>query len=146
MAVNIQNSKDFSFENLHQTEREVIMFCSKYNNLTTKATVHDLMEDVEKFSTNIIFKPDIPLHVQCRWLTAIANQPWLVPDNSSIAEVQVNSLLQYMSSSNLWVRSLACSLVRVFSGELNPNGEHIITQGMTQEARVKVVLKSLKFC
>ncbi|KAK3756004.1 hypothetical protein QZH41_013192 [Actinostola sp. cb2023] len=128
MAVNIQNSKDFSFENLHQTEREVILFCSKYNNRGSKATVHELMEDVDKFSAVSIFKSDIPLHVQCRWLTAIANQPWLIPNNSSIAEVQVNSLLQYMSSSNLWVRSLACSVVRVFSGELNPNGVHIITQ------------------
>jgi hypothetical protein len=131
MAVNIQNSKDFSFDNLYQTEKEVILFCSKYNNRATKATVHDLMKDVEQFSTVSIFKSEIPLHVQCRWLTAIANQPWLIPENNSSAEVQVNSLLQYMSSSNLWVRSLACSLVRVFSGELNPSGEHIVTQGLS---------------
>ncbi|XP_031566949.1 uncharacterized protein LOC116301917 isoform X2 [Actinia tenebrosa] len=95
MAVNIHNSKDFSFDNLYQTEKEVILFCSKYNNRPLKATVHDLMRDVEQFSTSSILKSEIPLHVQCRWLTAIANQP---------------------------------CLVRVFSGELNPNGEHIVTQ------------------
>ncbi|XP_048575434.1 uncharacterized protein LOC116616374 [Nematostella vectensis] len=129
MAVHVEStSTSQNTNNLYELEQEVMAFCSHYTSKVPKHSVHELMHDVEQFSNNLLSKLAVPLHVQCRWLTAIANQPWLIPESYASAEVQVNALLQYMSSSCVWVRSLACSLIRVFCIELNPRGEHILTQ------------------
>lgn len=85
------------------------------------------MKDAEKIQKNFS-SAGVPLNLECRLLTAVANHPCFLPENPLNAEVQVNSLLPYLSSPCPWVRSMACSLLRVFTSRLDPKGPHIETQ------------------
>ena len=106
---------------------EVVDFLHK---LQTKGqrNVASLMADVERLDL-ILTEGDFPVEKECHWLTCIANLPSFQPVDALQAEVHVNSLLSFMSSSCCFVRALACSLLRNFSRVLNPSGEHITTQG-----------------
>ena len=86
------------------------------------------MKDAEKLNKTFESR-SISLMLEVRLVTALVNHPCLLPENLLNAEVQVNSLLPYLSSSCRWVRSLACSLLRVFTLRLDPNGQHFETQG-----------------
>lgn len=108
------------------SEEEVLLLCKKYDKM--KPTVHDVMKDAENLNKNFS-SAGVSLILECRLLTAVANHPCFLPENPLNAEVQVNSLLPYLSSSCSWVRSMACSLMRVFASRLDPKGQHIETQG-----------------
>lgn len=107
-------------------QEEVLLLCKKYDKM--KPTVHDVMKDAENLNKNFS-SAGVSLILECRLLTAVANHPCFLPENPLNAEVQVNSLLPYLSSSCSWVRSMACSLMRVFASRLDPKGQHIETQG-----------------
>jgi len=117
---------------LTSCEEEVLLLCKKYD--ISRPTVHEAMRDAEQL--NSIFT-SIPLILECRLVTAVANHPCFVPENPLNAEVQVNSLLPYLSSSCGRVRSLACSLLRVFVSGLDPKGQHFETQ-------VTIICKNLQ--
>lgn len=112
---------------MEKLEREILKICSHFQH--SYPSMHQTMAEIEKldssFSTNAA-----PLHIKCRWITAVANLPCFKPDSSLGAEVQVNSLLQFMASSSCAVRALACSLMRIFCVALNPLGSHVTTQGL----------------
>ena len=112
---------------LNCCEEAVLQLCQSYNQ--SKPTVHDAMKDAEKLENLISSSSSIPVNLECKLLTAVANHPCFVPENSLNAEVLVNSLLPYLSSPCCWVRSLACSFLRVFTARLDPTGQHIATQG-----------------
>lgn len=116
------------------SEEEVLLLCKKYDKM--KPTVHDAMKDAENLNKNFS-SAGVSLILECRLLTAVANHPCFLPENPLNAEVQVNSLLPYLSSSCSWVRSVACSLMRVFASRLDPKGQHIETQ-------VVIVCKNLQ--
>ena len=107
-------------------EEDVLFLCRKYD--ISRPTVHEVMKDAEKLNKTFESR-SISLMLEVRLVTALANHPCLLPENLLNAEVQVNSLLPYLSSSCRWVRSLACSLLRVFTLRLDPNGQHFETQG-----------------
>ena len=113
-------------EKVTSCEEEIVLLCKKYDE--TKPSVHEAMKDAEnlnkKFSSY-----GVPLILESRLVTAVANHPCFLPENPLNAEVQVNSLLPYLSSPCPWVRSIACSLLRVFASRLDPKGQHIETQG-----------------
>lgn len=113
---------------------EVAHFCKKYD--MSRPTVHEAMTDAEQLD-NIFASCPVSLVHQCRFVTAVANHPCFVPENKLNAEVQVNSLLPYLSSPCCWVRSLACSLTRVFALGLDSKGEHFETQ-------VTIICKNLQ--
>ena len=107
-------------------EEDVLLLCRKYD--ISRPTVHEVMKDTEKLNKTFESR-SISLMLEVRLVTALANHSCLLPENPLNAEVQVNSLLPYLSSPCRWVRSLACSLLRVFTLGLNPNGQHFETQG-----------------
>lgn len=107
-------------------EEDVLLLCRKYD--ISRPTVHEVMKDAEKLNKTFESR-SISLMLEVRLVTALANHPCLLPENPLNAEVQVNSLLPYLSSPCRWVRSLACSLLRVFTLGLDPNGQHFETQG-----------------
>ena len=107
-------------------EEDVLLLCRKYD--ISRPTVHEVMKDAEKLNKTFESR-SISLMQEVRLVTALANHPCLLPENPLNAEVQVNSLLPYLSSPCRWVRSLACSLLRVFTLGLDPNGQHFETQG-----------------
>ena len=113
-------------------EEEVLHLFQKYDK--SRPTVHEAMSDAEQLNNNFTsrlasLQPSPSLILECRLVTAVANHPCFVPENSLNAEVQVNSLLPYLSSTCRWIRSLACSLLRVFASGLDPKGQHFETQG-----------------
>lgn len=105
---------------------EVLHLCRKYDLL--RPTVHEVMRDAEQLNHIFACRP-LPLIHECSLVTAVANHPCFFPENPLNAEVQVNSLLPYLSSPCPWGRSLACSLLRVFSSRLDPKGQHFEIQG-----------------
>ena len=107
-------------------EKDVLLLLRKYDVL--RPTVHEAMKDAEKLNNTFESRP-VSLILECRMVTAVANHPCFLPENHLNAEVQVNSLLPYLSSPCRWVRSLACSLLRVFTLGLDPKGQHFETQG-----------------
>lgn len=107
-------------------EEEILLLCGKYD--VFKPSVHVAMKGAENLN-KIFSSQGLSLILESRLVTAVANHPCFVPDNPLNAEVQVNSLLPYLSSSCCWVRSMACSLLRVFASGLDPKGQHIETQG-----------------
>ena len=111
-------------EECSQAIREL---CWQYEQLKVKPSLHDVMKDAQELDS--LLSADHDVASQCRWLTCIANTPCMLPENALNAEVQVNALLQYLSSPRAWVRALACSLLRVFATALNPTGEHLAAQG-----------------
>ncbi|XP_078347047.1 uncharacterized protein LOC144632300 [Oculina patagonica] len=115
-------------------KEEVLRLCGKYD--VSKPSVHEAMKDAENLN-KIFSSQGIPLVLESRLVTAVANHPCFVPDNPLNAEVQVNSLLPYLSSPCCWVRSMACSLLRVFASGLDPKGQHIETQ-------VTIICKNLQ--
>lgn len=118
-------------------EEEILRLCGKYD--LSKPSVHEAMKDAEKLD-KIVSSQGIPLVLESRLVTAVANHPSFVPDNPLNAEVQVNSLLPYLSSPSCWVRSMACSLLRVFASGLDPKGQHIETQGEINRTRYQVII------
>ncbi|CAH3019537.1 unnamed protein product [Porites evermanni] len=115
-------------------EEDVLLLCRKYD--ISRPTVHEVMKDAEKLNKTFESR-SISLMLEVRLVTALANHPCLLPENPLNAEVQVNSLLPYLSSPCRWVRSLACSLLRVFTLGLDPNGQHFETQ-------VTIICKNLQ--
>ena len=115
-----------SLASLYDHGDDILHMCKKYD--VSRPTVHEAMRDAETLDS-ILKSRSLSLVFQCRLVTAVANHPCFVPENPLNAEVQVNSLLPYLSSSCCWVRSLACSLTRVFASGLDKNGEHFETQG-----------------
>ncbi|KAK2571586.1 hypothetical protein P5673_002946 [Acropora cervicornis] len=109
MKVVVMDSSTSIYVNCRE---EVKHFCKKYD--VSRPTVHEAMRDAEQLD-NIFASCPVSLVHQCRLVTAVANHPCFVPENKLNAEVQVNSLLPYLSSPCCWVRSLACSLTRVFA-------------------------------
>lgn len=107
-------------------EEDVLLLCRKYD--ISRPTVHEVMKDAEKLNKTFESR-SLSLMLEVRLVTALANHPCLLPENPLNAEVQVNSLLPYLSSPCRWVRSLACSLLRVFTLGLDPNRQHFETQG-----------------
>lgn len=117
-----------SMENMNSLascEEEVLLLCRKYD--ISRPTVHEAMRDAEQLN-NIFTSRSVSLILECRLVTAVASHPCFVPENPLNAEVQVNSLLPYLSSPCRWGRSLACSLLRVFATGLDPKGQHLQTQ------------------
>ena len=113
--------------NTHTTcEEDILLLLRKYD--VSRPTVHEAMKDAEKLN-NTFESRSVSLIFECRLVTAVANHPCFLPENPLNAEVQVNSLLPYLSSPCRWVRSLACSLLRVFTLGLDPKGQHFETQG-----------------
>ena len=112
--------------NVSSCEEEVLLLFRKYD--VSKPSVHEVMRDAENLN-KIFSSQDIPLTLESRLVTAVANHPCFLPENHLNAEVQVNSLLPYLSSPCRWIRSMACSLLRVFASGLDPKGQHIETQG-----------------
>ena len=127
----VQRSEFLVTDDRAKCSKAVQELCLRYEQMKSKPTLHDVMKDMEGLDEMMI-TCQAPLPEQCKWLTAIANHPCMVPDNALNAEVQVNALLQYLSSPRCWVRGLACSLLRVFSASLNSNGQHIGAQGEYQ--------------
>lgn len=111
---------------LTSCEEEVLHLFRKYDK--SRPTVHEAMSDAEQLNNFFTSRP-ASLIVECRLVAAVANHPCFVPENPLTAEVQVNSLLPYLPSSCCWIRSLACSLLRVFVSGLDPKGQHFETQG-----------------
>ena len=128
----VQRSEFLVTDDRARCSKAVQQLCLRYEQMKSKPTLHDVMKDMEGLDEMLIYTCQAPLPEQCKWLTAIANHPCMVPDNALNAEVQVNALLQYLSSPRCWVRGLACSLLRVFSASLNSNGQHIGAQGEYQ--------------
>jgi len=120
--------------NVSSCEEEVLLLCGKYD--VSKPSVHEVMKDAENLN-KIFSSQDIPLTLESRLVTAVANHPCFLPENPLNAEVQVNSLLPYLSSPCRWIRSTACSLLRVFASGLDPKGQHIETQ-------VTIICKNLQ--
>lgn len=123
--------------NVLSCEREVLLLCGKYD--VSKPSVHEVMRDVENLN-KIFSSRGIPLTLESRLVTAVANHPCLLPENPLNAEVQVNSLLPYLSSPCRWTRSVACSLLRVFASGLDPKGQHIETQGKKNKTEYLVFI------
>ncbi|XP_068717415.1 uncharacterized protein [Montipora capricornis] len=123
-----------SLASLYDHGDDILHMCKKYD--VSRPTVHEAMRDAETLDS-ILKSHSLSLVFQCRLVTAVANHPCFVPENPLNAEVQVNSLLPYLSSSCCWVRSLACSLTRVFASGLDKNGEHFETQ-------VTIICKNLQ--
>lgn len=123
--------------NVLSCEEEVLLLCGKYD--VSKPSVHDVMRDVENLN-KIFSSRGIPLTLESRLVTAVANHPCLLPENPLNAEVQVNSLLPYLSSPCRWTRSMACSLLRVFASGLDPKGQHIETQGKKNKTEYLVFI------
>lgn len=115
-----------AMNSLTSCEEEILLLSKKYD--VSKPSVHEAMKDAEILD-KIFSSQGIPLILESRLVTAVANHSCFLPVNPLNAEVQVNSLLPYLSSPCRWVRSLACSLLRVFASGLDPKGEHIETQG-----------------
>lgn len=110
-----------------EIENEISKLCSQFQQMNNPGVLQ-IMTELEKLDS-VFSNSDTPLHIHCRWITAFANLQCLKPENSLGAEVQVNSLLQFMASSSCVARALACSLLRIFCVALNPLGQHITTQG-----------------
>ena len=123
--------------NVLSCEEEVLLLCGKYD--VSKPSVHEVMRDVENLN-KIFSSRGIPLTLESRLVTAVANHPCLLPENPLNAEVQVNSLLPYLSSPCRWTRSMACSLLRVFASGLDPKGQHIETQGKKNKTEYLVFI------
>ena len=123
--------------NVLSCEEEVLLLCGKYD--VSKPSVHDVMRDVENLN-KIFSSRGIPLTLESRLVTAVANHACLLPENPLNAEVQVNSLLPYLSSPCRWTRSMACSLLRVFASGLDPKGQHIETQGKKHKTEYLVFI------
>lgn len=123
--------------NVLSCEREVLLLCGKYD--VSKPSVHEVMRDVENLN-KIFSSRGIPLTLESRLVTAVANHPCLLPENPLNAEVQVNSLLPYLSSPCRWTRSVACSLLRVFASGLDLKGQHIETQGKKNKTEYLVFI------
>lgn len=120
--------------NASSCEGEVLLLFRKYD--ISKPSVHEVMRDAENLNKTFSSQ-DIPLTLESKLVTAVANHPCFLPENPLNAEVQVNSLLPYLSSPCRWIRSMACSLLRVFASGLDPKGQHIETQ-------VTIICKNLQ--
>ena len=72
----------------------------------------------------------LTINAQVKLITELANCPKFKPQNSIDAEQRLNGLLRYLNSANYIVRSLACSLMKIFCDFLDVSGQHIATQGM----------------
>lgn len=116
-------------------EEEILLLCQKYD--VSKPSVHEAMKDAEKLN-KIFSSQGVPLILESRLVIAVANHPSFVPDNPLNAEVQVNSLLPYLSSPCRWGRSMACSLLRAFASGLDSKGQHIETQGKINKTKYQL--------
>ena len=79
------------------------------------------------------FSEILTINFQVKLVTELANCAIFKPQNSTDAEQRVNALLTYIASPNYVVCALACSLLKIFCDFLDKNGQHIATQGITDQ-------------